>query len=157
MGDVELRIVLVEEQRMAGLAVRRETDPLIETAVGIRLMTVVAIELPAFLHGWNVRREMALMIETEHIGIARLLAHELKLRMVVGERRKDLGVTARRPWHFKDDLLGWMRSQVKNRWRKLRALLRGSLHDAAVAVARSAMQIRDLFHPPRSEVFLMAD
>ena len=157
MGDVELRIVLVEKQGMAGLAVRLEVDPLIETALGIGLMTVVAVELPALFHGWNVRRIMALMIEAEHIGIARLLAHELKLRMIAGEGRKDLGITARRPRHFKDDLLGRMRPQMKRRGRKFFSLLRGRFHDAAVVVTGSAMQIRHRFHPSRPEVFHMAD
>ena len=157
MGDVELRIVLVEQKRMAGLAVRLEGDPLIETALGIGLVTVVAVELPALFHGRNVRREMALMIEAEHIGIARLFAHELELRMIAGEGRKHLGITARRPWHFEDDLLGRMRPQMKRRRRKFFSLLRGRFHDVAVVVTGSAMQIRHRLHPSRPEVFLMAD
>ena len=70
---------------------------------------------------------MALMIEAEHIGIARFFAHELELRMIPGERRKDLGVTARRPRHFEDDLLGRMRPQMKRRRRKLHLLFARTL------------------------------
>ena len=83
MRDTELRVVLVEEQRMARLAISRETDPLIETALGIRLVAVVAIELPAFFYGRNVRREMALVVETENIRVARFGGSELKFRMAI--------------------------------------------------------------------------
>jgi hypothetical protein len=100
---------------------------------------------------------MALMIETDYIGIARFLVHQLKFRMVAGEGGKHLRVTARRPWHFEDDLLGYLRSQMKRGWRELRPFLSGRLHDSTVVVTGGAMQIRDLFHPPWSEVLLMAD
>src|SRR5437868_6757576 len=108
---------------MAGLAIRGETDSLIETPLGIRLMTVVAVKFLSF-HRRNVRREMALMVETDHVGIAYFLAHELKFRMVPGEGGENLGVSPARTRRFEDDLLDRIRPQMKHSWRKLSAFLR---------------------------------
>src|ERR1700676_1687926 len=108
---------------MAGLAIRGETDSLIETPLGIRLMTVVAVKFLS-LHRRNVRREMALMIETDDVGIACFLADELKFWMVPRERGKNLRVSAGRPRHFEDDLVHRMGPQMKHGRRKLCAFLR---------------------------------
>src|SRR6266446_6101143 len=123
---------------MAGLAIRRETDSLIETPLGIRLMTVVAVKFLSF-HRWNIRREVALMVETDDVGIARFLAHELKFRMVPREGGKNLRVTPARTRHFEDHLLDWMRPQMKYGWRKLCAFLGGCFHDSAAVVTRGAL------------------
>src|SRR2546421_6343443 len=118
---------------MACLAIRAETDSLIETPLGISLMTVVAVKFLSF-HRRNVRREMALMIETDDVGIARLLAHELKFWMVSREGGKNLRVSPARPRHFEDDLVDRMRSQMKHVRRKLCAFLRRCFHDGVAAM-----------------------
>src|SRR4051794_39604993 len=105
---MELRIVLVEEERVTRLAIRRETDSLIEPAARLRFVAVIAVELLP-VHQRNVVSEMPLMIEAQDIGIARFVTNQLKLRMRVDEGRKDRGVTARRPRHLENNLLRWMR------------------------------------------------
>src|SRR5438477_8294434 len=118
---------------MACLAIRRETDSLIETPLGIRLMTVVAVKFLSF--DWrNVRREMALMIETDGVGITRFLAHELKFWMVSREGGKNLRVSPAWPRHFEDDLVDRMGPQMKRGRRKLCAFLRRCFHDGVAAV-----------------------
>src|SRR6266581_3016521 len=62
---------------MTGLEVGREGDALIIAPIGVRFVTVIAVEFPA-VHKWDVRRKMPLMIEAEHIGVANLLTIELK-------------------------------------------------------------------------------
>src|SRR2546423_5312617 len=100
--QMELRIVFVEEQRVTRLAVRGETDPLIEPAAGLRFVAVIAAELLP-VHRRNVVPEMPLVIEAQDIGIARLVADQLKLRMRVDKGRKYRGVTALRPRHLEND------------------------------------------------------
>src|SRR5437870_11796559 len=148
MRKVKLRIVFVEKQLMACLTIRRETDSLIETALGIGLMTVITVKFLAF-HWRNVRREMALMIETDHVGITRFFPHQLKFWMVPGKGGKNLRISPARPRHFEDNLLHRMWPQMKHcRW-KLCAFLRRRFHDGAAVVTRGALQIRDLFHARR--------
>src|SRR5436305_4465542 len=109
---MELRIILVEHQRMTRLAIRGEADPLIEPAGRLGFVAIIAIELLA-VHRRNVVRKMALMIEAQNVGIARLVADELEFRMRVGEGGKSLRVTARRPRQLEDDLLRWIRTQME--------------------------------------------
>ena len=77
--------------------------------------------------------------------------------MRAGERRKHLGVTARRPRHFENDLLDRMGAKMENVRRQRGAFLRRSVHDRAVVVARSAIQIGHAFHRPWPKMFLVAD
>src|SRR5205085_915936 len=154
--DFHLRVFRVELERMTCLAIRREIDPLIKAVLGIGLVAVIAIELLA-VHLRNIAREMALMVEPERVGIARLLAHELKFRMLAIEGSKDLRVTARRSRHFPNHLLRRMRAKMENGGRKLRPLLRGRFHHVAIVMTRSALRIRDPFHPGGAEMFLVAD
>src|SRR2546423_11890115 len=57
--QMELRIVFVEEQGVTRLAIRGETDPLIEPAAGLRRDAIIAAEfLP--VHRRNVVPEMPL-------------------------------------------------------------------------------------------------
>src|SRR3954469_655721 len=117
---MELRIVLVEEERVTRLTVRRETDSLIEPPARLRFVAVIAVELLP-IHRRNVVSEMSLVIEAQDIGIARLVTDQLKLRMRVDEGRKDPCVTTRRPRHLENDLLRRMRSQMKNIGQQRRA------------------------------------
>src|SRR5438045_8821232 len=131
MRNLHLRIFRVELERMTRLAIRRKIDPLIKAAVGIGLVAVIAIELLA-AHLRNIAREMALMIETEYIGIARLLAQELKFRMLAVERVEHLGVAALRSRHFPNHLLRRMRAKMKHGRRKLHPFLLGRFHHVAI-------------------------
>ena len=65
---------------MARLTIRGETDSLIKVAVRLELMTVIAIELLS-VHRRDVGSEVALMIEAQHVGIARADAFQLKFGM----------------------------------------------------------------------------
>ena len=152
----QVRIFHVELEGVAGLAVRGEIYSLIESAARIRFVAVIAIELLP-VHRRNVRREMALVIEPEHIGIARLLAHELEFRMLAVEGSEHLRVTTLRSRHFKNDLLRRMRTQMKHGGRQGRPFLRRRFHHAAVVVTGSALQIGHPLHRARPEMFLMAD
>ena len=152
----QVRIFHVELERVASLAVRGEADPLVEPAVRLRFVAVIAIELLA-VHWRNIRREMALVIEAEHVGVARSFAHELELRMCAGKGIEDLSVTARRPRHLEDDLLRRMGSKMECGRRQSRSLLRRRFHDAAIIVTRSALRIGHRFHRPRPEMFHVAD
>ena len=113
VGEMELGISLVELQRVAGLAVRREIDPLIKTALRIGLVAVIAIELLPF-HRRNVRGEMAAVVEAQRVGIGRLFANELELRMLAVKRREDLRVTHGRSRPLKNDLLRLLRTEMEN-------------------------------------------
>ena len=70
---------------MTGLTVGGETDALHKAAFGIRFVTIIAIEFLAVDRG-NVAREMALMIEAQHVGITQIGGIDLKLRMTIPER-----------------------------------------------------------------------
>src|SRR5947207_8791643 len=65
---------------MTRLAIGSETDPLIKAAVRLELVAIIAIELLS-IQRRNVGSEMALMIETQHVGIARADAFQLKFGM----------------------------------------------------------------------------
>ena len=87
MGDSELRVPDIELERMARLAVRRKTDPLIKAAAWLRFVAIIAVQLLS-VHRRNVIGEMALVIETEHVRITRLLLDELEFRMELAELRE---------------------------------------------------------------------
>jgi hypothetical protein len=140
---------------VAGLAIRREADAFVETTARLRFVAVIAIELLP-IHRRNIRREMALVIEPQHVGIARFFAHELKFRMRAGKGIEDLSIATRRSRHVEHDLLGRVRTQVKRGRRQRRPFLRRRCHDAAVVMTGSALRIGHRFHRPRPEVFHMA-
>ena len=69
---------------MTRLTIGGEIDELVKAAVGLRFMAVIAFQSLA-VHRRNVGREMALMVEAEHIGIARIYSLELKFGMPIPE------------------------------------------------------------------------
>src|SRR5205085_4280531 len=113
--EMELRVVLVEKQGMARLAVGIETDSLIKTSGRLGLVAVGAVQLPAF-HRRNIGGEMALVIEAKDIGIADLLLDELELRVRSLERRKDFRITAPGPRRFHNHLLRRVGAEMEQGW-----------------------------------------
>ena len=89
---------------MTRLAIGSETDPLIKAAVRLELVAIIAIELLS-IHRRNVGSEMALMIETQHIGIARADAFQLKFGMRFPKRIECRRKTLRRSRQLENDLL----------------------------------------------------
>ena len=77
---------------MTRLAIVRVSDPLHQPAVALRLMTVIAVKFPP-VYWRNVGGKVALVIESQHVRIARVLAFQLKLRMRFPEVREGRGVT----------------------------------------------------------------
>src|SRR5438552_13098497 len=64
MRNAHFRISPIELERMTRLTVVRKIDSLVETAVGLQLMAIIAVEfLP--IHRWNVGTKVALVIETQ--------------------------------------------------------------------------------------------
>lgn len=94
VGNPHLGISRVELERMASLTIVRVADSLHETAIRLRLMTVIAIKFLS-VDRWNIGREVPLMIETQNVRIARVFALQLKLGMrfpeVCKRRRVTLG------------------------------------------------------------------
>ena len=140
---------------MTRLTIRDETDSLHEPAFSVGFVAIIAIELLA-VYERDVVRKMPLMIEAENIGIARFCGIDLKLRVSIPKRRKDLGVSARRPRQFKDDALRRLRMPVERRPIELHPLLRGSFHGFAIVVAGRAIRARHQFHRTRPLMFLVA-
>ena len=154
MGKSQVRIFRIELERMTNLTAVRETDPLIIAAVRLRFVTESAIQFFP-VYGGDVCGHVALVIEAEHVRIARLFVIELELRMIAGKRRNQLGVAAGRPSQFKDNLLRGTGPQMKGGGRKLRAFLGGCFHHSATVVTGRALQIRDRPHRSRPLMFLM--
>ena len=82
--QMELRIIFVEHQCVTRLAIRSETDPLIEPASWFLFVAVIAIELLP-VHWRDIVGKMALVIEAQDVGVARFLADELEFRVRIGE------------------------------------------------------------------------
>src|SRR5438132_7698952 len=80
---------------MTRLAIGSKTDPLIKAAVRLELVAIIAIELLS-IQRRNVGSEMALMIETQHVGIARADAFQLKFGMRFPKRSECRRKTLRR-------------------------------------------------------------
>src|SRR4029077_10914716 len=97
---------------MTRLAVGSETNPLIKAAVRLELMAIIAIELLS-IHRRNVGSEMALMIETQHVGIARADAFQLKFGMRFPKRSECRCKTLRRSRQLENDLLRGMGMSVE--------------------------------------------
>ena len=123
---------------MTRLTIRGETDSLHESAFSVEFVAIIAIELLA-IYERNVVREMPLMIEAENVGVARFGGIDLKLRVSIPERRKNLGVSTRRPGQFEDDALRRLRMPVERRPIELHPFLRGSFHGFAIVVAGRAI------------------
>src|SRR5256885_17189223 len=92
---------------MTRLAIGTETDALIKAAVRLELVAIIAIELLS-IHRRNVGSEMALMIEMQHIGIARADAFQFKFGMRFPKRSECRRKTLRRPRQPENDLLPGM-------------------------------------------------
>src|ERR1039458_6375503 len=99
---------------MTRLAIRGETDSLHEPAFSVGFVAIIAIELLA-VYERDVVRKMPLMVEAENIGIAQLCRVDLKLRVSIPKRRKNFGVSARRPGHLEYDALRRLRMPVERR------------------------------------------
>ena len=139
---------------MTRLAVRREGDPPVVTPARIGLVTVVTVQfLP--LHWRNVTSEMPLVIESKHIGVALLLANELKLRMTTPKRIELLRIAPSGSRQLQNDLLRGMRMSMEILPLKLHAFLRGSFHDGAAIVTGSTLGARDQSQRLQAPVFLM--
>src|SRR5207237_8794816 len=95
------------------------------------------------IHRRNVGREMALMVETQNVGVARVGAFQLELGMRFPKRIKCSGVTLRRTRQLKDDLLRRMRMPMKGVTRHRRSLLRGRGHRRGIIVASRAFRARN--------------
>jgi hypothetical protein len=97
---------------MTRLTIRGEADSLHQSAVSLWFVAIIAIELLA-VYQRNVAREMPLMIETENVGIARFSGIDLKLRVPIPKRGKNLSVSAGRPGQFEDDALDRLRMPME--------------------------------------------
>src|SRR2546430_11696674 len=97
---------------MTRLAIGTETDALIKAAVRLELVAIIAVELLS-IHRRNVGSEMALMIETQHIGIARADAFQLKFGMRFPKRSECRGKALRRPRQLENVLLRGMWMSVE--------------------------------------------
>src|SRR5947207_10239324 len=117
---------------MTHLAIGTETDALIKAAVRLELVAIIAIELLS-IHWRNVGSEMALMIETQHIGIARADVFQLKFGMRFPKRSECRCKTLRRPRQLENDLLRGMWMSVECIARKVHSFFgRHSPHGGGV-------------------------
>lgn len=154
MWKAEVGIARVELKRMTRLTVRREINARVKSAVRLRLVAIIAIELLS-VHRWNVGRKVSLMIEAQRIGIARVHGLELEFRMVAPERGERFGVTLRRSRQIEHGLLRRLRMSMKRGRRKLHSALRRSLHRFRIIVASRALHARDRFHRSGTAMLLM--
>src|SRR5207244_6212072 len=126
---------------MTRLAIGTETDALIKAAVRLELVAIIAIELLS-IHRRNVGSEMALMIETQHIGIARADAFQLKFGMRFPKRSECRCKTLRRPRQLENDLLRGMWMSVECIARKVHSFFGRRSHHGGVVVAGRALRAR---------------
>src|ERR1700704_769697 len=127
---------------MTRLTIGGKTDSLIKAAVRLELVAIIAIEFLS-IHRRNVGSEVTLMIETKHIGIARVHSFQLKFGMRFPKRSERRGKTLRRPWQFEDDLLRGMRMSMKRVPRNTHSSLCRRRHRCGIVVARRALRARD--------------
>ena len=123
---------------MTGLTIGGEIDSLIEPAVRLELVTIIAIELLS-VHRWNVSSEVALMIETKQIGIARVHPLQLKFGMRFPKRSERRGETLRRSRQFENDLLGRLRVSMERVARHACSFLGRRTHRFGIVVASRAL------------------
>src|SRR5256885_11594993 len=124
---------------MTRLAIGTETDALIKAAVRLELVAIIAIELLS-IHRRNVGSEMALMIETQHIGIARADAFQLKFGMRFPKRSECRCKTLRRPRQLENDLLRGMWMSGECIARKVHSFFGRRSHHGGVVVAGHALR-----------------
>jgi hypothetical protein len=141
MRNPHFRISPIELKGMTGLTVSGKTDPLIKMTVGLELVAIIAVE-PLPVHRRNVGSEMALVIETKHIGIARVRPFQLEFGMRFPKRREGRGKTLRRPRQFKDDLLRRMRMPMERISRDVRSFLGRRRHNCGIVVTTRALRTR---------------
>ena len=123
---------------MTRLAIGTETDALIKAVVRLELVAIIAIELLS-IHRRNVGSEMVLMIETQHIGIARADAFQLKFGMRFPKRSECRGKTLRRPRQLENDLLRGMWMSVECIARKVHSFFGRRSHHGGIVVASGAL------------------
>src|SRR2546426_7694514 len=123
---------------MTHLAIGTETDALIKAAVRLELVAIIAVELLS-IHRRNVGSEMALMIETQHIGIARADAFQLKFGMRFPKRSECRCKPLRRPRQLENDLLRGMWMSVECIARKVHSFFGRRSHHGGGVVAGGAL------------------
>src|SRR5256885_12166752 len=126
---------------MTRLAIGTETDALIKAAVRLELVAIIAIELLS-IHRRNVGSEMALMIETQHIGIARADAFQLKFGMRFPKRSECRGKTLRRPRQLENDLPRGVWMSVECIARKVHSFFGRRSHHGGGVLGRRAISER---------------
>src|SRR5437762_12837082 len=119
---------------MTRLAIGSETDPLIKAAVRLELVAIIAIELLS-IQRRNVGSEMALMIETQHVRIARADAFQLKFGMLFPKRSECRRKTLRRSRMLENDLLRGMGMSVECIAGKVNSVFGRRGHQGAGVVA----------------------
>src|SRR5438876_9804127 len=139
---------------MTRLAIGSETDPLIKAAVRLELVAIIAIELLS-IQRRNVGSEMALMIETKHVGIARADAFQLKFGMRFPKRSECRCKTLRRSRQLENDLLRGMWMSVECIARKVHSFFGRRSHRDEVVVAGRALRARDQSNITKPAMFLM--
>jgi len=139
---------------MTRLAIGSETDPLIKAAVRLELVAIIAIELLS-IHRRNVGSEMALMIETQHVGIARADAFQLKFGMRFPKRSECRRKTLRRSRQLENDLLRGMWMSVECIARTVHSFFGRRSHHGEVVVAGRALRGRDQSKITEPAMFLM--
>jgi len=139
---------------MTRLAIGSETDPLIKAAVRLELVAIIAIELLS-IQRRNVGSEMTLMIETQHVGIARADACQLKFGMRFPKRSECRRKTLRRSRQLENDLLRGMWMSVECIARKVHSFFGRRSHHGEVVVAGRALRGRDQSKITEPAMFLM--
>src|SRR5438477_5337316 len=155
MRDAHIRISRIELERVTRLTISGETDPLIEPAVRLKLVAIIAIELLS-IHRRDVGSEMALMIETKRVGIARVDALELKFGMRFRKRSERIGKSLLRPRQLEDDLLRGMRMSMKRIARNAHSFLCRRRHQRGIVVAGRALRAGDQSEIIQAAMFLVA-
>src|SRR5438552_15243821 len=139
---------------MTRLAVGRKTQPLIKAAVRLELVAIIAIELLS-IQRRNVGSEMALMIETQHVGIAHADAFQLKFGMRFPKRSECRRKTLRRSRQLENDLLRGMWMSVECIARKVHSFFGRCGHNGGVVVAGRALPARDQSEMIQASMFLV--
>ena len=117
-------------------------------------MAIVTIEFLS-VHRRNIGREVALMIEAQHVRIAGVPAFQLKFRMPFPKGCERGGETLRRPRQRENDLLRRMRMPMKRVARKLHSFLRGCGHERGIIMASGALGACDQTKIRQTAMFLV--
>lgn len=124
---------------MARLAIRHEINSSIKPAIRQRFVAIITIEFLS-VYRRNVRGKMPLVIEPQHIRIARVNAVELKFRVLTGERIKRLGETLWRSRQIKGNLLLRARMSILRGQSQRHSFLGRGGHDIRAIVAGGALR-----------------